>query len=61
MDSKKPWLSKTLIMNAVVALAAFYPPAAEFVKANAEMCLMSLGMVGMALRMFTKGAISLSE
>jgi hypothetical protein len=57
MDSKKPWQSKTLIMNAIIALAAFYPPAAEFVKTNTEAALMTLGLIGMILRMVTKGKV----
>ena len=62
MLTKKPYLSKTLIMNAVVAILALaYPPAAEFIKGNADSALAVLAALNMALRMVTKEKISLAD
>lgn len=56
----KPLLkSKTIIVNAVVAVAALYPPAQQFVADHAALVLSSLGLVNMVLRMVTKDKIVL--
>lgn len=59
-DSKKPWLSKTLILNFVVAiLAVFYPPAKEFIESKPDIAVSVFAVVNMVLRLVTKGKIEL--
>lgn len=68
METKKPWLSKTVIVNAVMgvvmAVAAFYPPAkvvSDFISAHAAEIGMVWGILNIILRAITKDKISLSE
>jgi hypothetical protein len=53
----KPYLSKTLIFNAIVACAALIPGVSTFVSAHTDGVLMGLGLINMALRMVTKDKI----
>lgn len=56
MGSKKPWLSKTLIANFIVAgigLLGFGE------KLNADQVLMGLGALNIVLRLVTKDKIGL--
>lgn len=59
MESKKPWFSKTLWSNLILAIgaviAAGVPAAAEYV--TAENVAMVFAVVNSILRMVTKGAI----
>jgi hypothetical protein len=50
---------KTLIVNAVVALSALYPPIGDFVSNNPEIVLNGLALVNIALRFITKGKVRL--
>lgn len=67
MENKKPWLSKTIIVNAIVSLAGilstlgFMPSLAEWMSANVSIMLSVLGVVGIGLRAITKDKIKLSE
>jgi hypothetical protein len=62
MESKKPYQSKTLIVNAVVAvLALFAPGAAEFISSHPGEVAVAFSMINMALRLISKDKISLSE
>ena len=54
---KKPYLSKTLWVNALVAIAAFFPGLQETV--SAENLMMLAAVVNMGLRLVTKDAIGL--
>ena len=58
LEVKKPWMSKTLWANAIVAMMAFMPSVAE--KVSAEHVMMALGAVNIVLRLITKDKISLS-
>lgn len=59
---KKPWQSKTLILNAVVAvLALAYPPAAEWIQAHPDIILASFAAINFILRLVTKDKIGLAE
>lgn len=60
-NSKKPWLSKTLIFNAVMALAALEPHVADWAKNHVETVMMFLGAVNMLLRFLSKDKISLQD
>lgn len=56
----KPLLtSKTIVVNAVVALAAMYPPAQEFVANHAPLVLSAIGILNVVLRLVTKSKIVL--
>ena len=58
-EKKKPYLSKTLWLNAVVAVVAFFPNMIEhFSAANVAMFL---SVINMVLRMVTKDKIGLNE
>lgn len=68
VENKKPWLSKTVIINALVglsvALSPFIPGLAgvqPFIAANLGMISMLWGALNIALRFISKGAISLED
>jgi hypothetical protein len=50
---------KTLIVNAVIALAALYPPLAEIVSKHPVMTLQAITYANIVLRFLTKGRVSL--
>lgn len=65
---KKPWQSKTLVVNAVMGLLAFvalFWPGADgirqFIDTNAEGIAMVWAVANMALRFITKDRVGLSE
>lgn len=65
METKKPWLSKTVLLNVLIALAGVagmlgVTSVSDFVTAHQDWLLLGLGGVGVVLRMITKGAVSLS-
>ncbi len=63
MDSKKPWLSKTLWINALVAVAALAGQSwiGDWVKANDMVIIAAVAVVNMILRVVSKGAIQIQE
>jgi hypothetical protein len=62
---KKPWQSKTVILNtlvAVVGLSSMWglaPSVKVWLDGNTELVLTILGMVGIGLRAISKGKITL--
>ncbi len=60
MEKKKPWQSKTIITNVVVAIVAFFGDkyVAQF---TPESIMMFLGAINIVLRMITKDKIGLVE
>lgn len=58
---KKPWLSKTVWFNALVAGFAFWPTGAQWVSENSATVLAGISMVGMLLRAFTKDKLVLKD
>jgi len=56
---KSIFKSKTLIVNALIALASLYPPVGGWVQANPETALQLLALVNFALRFITKNKVSL--
>ncbi len=67
-DVKKPWQSKTILLNAVLGLAAFvaiFIPGAESVKAFIDVHAVQIGLgwsvLNMILRAVTKDKISLGD
>lgn len=68
MNTKKPWESKTILLNAILgilaALAAFFPAAnvvTSFINAHMAQIGMVWGIVGMILRTITKDEIVLID
>ena len=68
MENKKPWQSKTLVLNALmglVACVALFVPAASvvssFLSANAPLVGAVWAMLNIVLRAVTKDKISLGE
>jgi hypothetical protein len=59
METKSLFKSKTLIVNAIIALAALYPPVAEWVSGHAALALSFIGGANMLLRLITKNRLSL--
>ena len=61
MDGKKPYLSKTLWFNAIVAILALaWPAGQEFVTGNPELFSTVIAGVNILLRFITKDQIKLS-
>lgn len=58
--SKKPWFSKTLVINLLVACFAMFGKS-EIITANPEIVLAVFAMVNMLLRLVTKGKIEFFE
>lgn len=60
-DSKKPWQSKTLWTNVIIAVVAIAsPPAHAWISAHPEAFAAAFGVINVILRMVTKDAIQLS-
>jgi len=61
LQTKKPWASKTIILNAALALAAFYPPALAWIQGNMELVVAGMGILNIVLRAITKDKISIGD
>lgn len=61
MESKKPWMSKTLWAAALVALAPLFPPLGVIVAANPAMVSAGIGMLFAGLRFITNGKVSIAD
>ena len=63
MESKKPWQSKTLIFNALLAFVAlFSETASTFIGENQESALLLITVIGnFVLRLFTDKRIELKK
>lgn len=60
-ETKKPWLSKTLWMNALLAGSAFVPSIHGWAVAHTEFVMSAFGVLNMLLRFITKDKISLQD
>ena len=58
-NTKKPWLSKTVWISVIVALAPLFPPVAAVVATNPEMISFAVGAVFAAIRLISSQKISL--
>jgi hypothetical protein len=58
MTQKKPWQSKTILVNFLVAVLAFFPDLQD--KASPESIMQVLVVVNIILRLITKDKIGLS-
>lgn len=62
MDSKKPWQSKTLILNFVVAACALFAPGASaYISAHPEVVAGVFAGANIVLRLISKDKISLVD
>jgi hypothetical protein len=62
MDTKKPWLSKTLWINfGMAALALFVPGAHEWAMMNPEMITIIFTVVNTGLRLASKEKLQLRD
>lgn len=60
--TKKPWLSKTLWLNAVVAtLSLTVPVAADLIKAHPEIMITVFAGVNIILRFLTEDKLQLTD
>lgn len=60
-ESKKPWQSKTLITNLVVALGALFAPGvSDWISANPETMVMVWAALNTVLRFVTKKEVTFS-
>jgi len=61
-SSKKPWQSKTIVVNALMALGAlFYAPMSDWISANPGAVASAWSVLGILLRLISKDKVSLSE
>lgn len=62
MESKKPWQSKTLLVNAVCALSALlYPPVGQWIAAHPVEVATMFSLLNMVLRLVTKVPVTIGE
>lgn len=68
METKKPWLSRTILVNAlglvVQGVALMWPQAnivTQFITGHSGELLLGWNVLGIALRLITKGSIVLTE
>jgi len=54
------YLSKTLIVNAIIAIGALVPSVREWVSSNPETTLIIVSVLGAALRFVTHGRVVLN-
>ena len=60
--SKKPWQSKTLVLNLLMAAGVLlYPPLSEWISAHPSEVASAWAVLGILLRLVTKEKIVLSE
>jgi len=61
MENKKPWESKTVILNLILAIAAIvFPPAVKLIQDNPELVAIAFTGLNIVLRLITKKPISIS-
>jgi hypothetical protein len=62
METKKPWLSKTLIINALIAvLALAWPSGKELIAGNPDVVMAAMAGLNIILRLISKEKVSLGE
>lgn len=59
MESKKPWQSKTIWLGLIGAVAPFFPGVDAWIKGNEILYVQGISLVFMALRLISKGKISI--
>lgn len=62
VESKKPWLSKTLILNLVVAVSAMaVPPVAAWIQGHGDAVVSIFAAINFLLRLVSSDKISLKD
>ena len=56
---KSVFVSKTILVNLLIALGTAYPPVGQFVSAHPNETLLALGALNIALRWISKGRVNL--
>lgn len=59
-QQKSPFLSKTLWMNLVVAIAAFFPSVQSYIASNPMVTVMAFAGANFVLRLLSKDKLTLS-
>ena len=59
MISKKPWLSKTILTNLLIAILAFFPGVSDFVASNPQIVIAFWSITNIVLRWISKDKIQL--
>ena len=59
--NKKPWLSKTIWMNLILAIVAFIPSVGQWFAENPSVFIVVFSVANIILRLVTKGKIELLE
>jgi hypothetical protein len=59
METKSVFKSKTVWMNLIIAIAAFFPPVYGWIVGNPEMVAMIVSALNVGLRLISKDKISL--
>ena len=61
MNTTKPWLSKTIWLNVIIAVAAFVPVVRDWIAGHSEIVLIAIAGAGSILRVVTNGKIGIGE
>ena len=59
IESKRPWMSKTLWISVITAAAALWPPAAAWIAANPAIFSFAITGIFAGLRLITKDGVSI--
>lgn len=60
METKKPWQSKTIWVNVIMAIVPVLPgPVHEFLRDNPDVILSAFAIVNVLLRAITHGKVTL--
>lgn len=61
MPAKKPWFSKSIWVNVIIACSAFVPGINQWLVAHPEFFVAFFAVVNVLLRFISKGAISMED
>lgn len=59
METKPVWQSKTVLMNLIFAIAAFFPPMSGWLNAHPDYVIFAFSLLNMGLRLISKGKIEI--
>lgn len=60
-QAKKPWQSKTVWLNLILAIAAFFPAAQDHIKENPDIAAMAVALVNVVMRLLVKDKVALKK
>lgn len=61
METKKPWLSKSVWTNVVMAGLAFIPSVRDWVASHSDVFVWGFSAINLVLRLVTKEKVSLND